>query len=93
MQSPWAEVDQALLDRAAKVLPLPLSGTDMIFWTNGEYLRFARYGDVWCVVEEGSGTPSCKGGFVGSCMAGERIIPILRRLIEAQRPKQLDLFA
>lgn len=91
IHSPWCEIDERLLYEASTVLNLV--GDDVTMWTEGEYLRFARYDDVWCVVAEGVGTPSCHGGFIGSCMSAQRAEPILRRLIASQRPRQLDLFA
>jgi hypothetical protein len=85
--SPWAEIDERLLNEAAQVLHL--NGEDVTLRSDGEFVRFAKYGDDWCVVAEGIGDFS----YVGSCMSAQRAEPILRRLINASRPKQLSLWA
>lgn len=91
LASPWCAINDQLLSEASRALRL--SGTDVSLFSGNEYIRFALYGDEWCVVEEGIGRPGYTDGFVGSCMSAQRVEPILRRLIDEQYPKQMGLFA
>ncbi len=88
LSSPWAAVDQGLLDRAARVLPL--SGEIVELKAGQDVLGFGKYGDEWRVIS----TMRHDDNFsmVGSCMSGRVVENLLRRLIDASGPKQLALF-
>ena len=86
IQSPWAEISEKLLKEASQALHLV--GEDVTLKSGEEFVRFAKYGDIWNVIAEGIGGFS----YVGSCMSAQRAEPILRRLIDASRPKQMTLW-
>lgn len=89
LSSPWAVIDQKILDKVSGLLPL--SEKSFILTVGPDSVRFARYDDEWRVVSF-KGLDGC--GYVGSCMNGRRVEKILKNILadRAPKPKQLSLF-